>query len=186
MYCSVNRCFADVAILDCHEPCFEWQFFGNTVLGGVDVLLIRGQHVDAVLNRTYGNSTGVRVKAWESVTVQDGVRSLYNRVRGTVNGVTADGRPDENGNPISHKPGLEIIGDRVEETGRGDNASVTVTHATEAIVDVTTRGNLGASGVEVINSRLRSLTALGDDAATPVKLTNSTVSSNTTSGDKGT
>lgn len=186
MYCSVDRCFADVAILDCHEPCFEWQFFGNTVLGGVDALLIRGQHVDAVINRTYGNSTGVRVKAWESVTVQDGVRSLYNRVRGTVNGVTADGRPDENGNPISHKPGLEIIGDRVEETGHGDNASVTVMHATEAIVDVTTRGNLGASGVEVINSRLRSLTALGDDAATPVKLTNSTVSSNTTSGDKGT
>lgn len=175
MYCSIDRNFSDDAILDCHEPCFEWQFFGNTVLGGSAAILLRGQHADAFFNRTYGNEYGVRIKTWYGITVQDGARSMFNRVRGTMKGVHADGRADTVGNPVSHKPGLEIIGDRVEESGASDGASVTVAHATEAIVDVTTRGNLGAKGVDIINSRLRELTALADDASTSVSLSDSTV-----------
>ena len=186
MFCSVDRCFADNATLDCHEPAFEWQFLGNTVVGGVDGLLLRGQHSDAVLNRFHGNSgSSVRVKTWDQVTVQDGNRSLFNRVRSAGKaGVEADGRATSL-EPISYKPGLEIIGDRVEESGRVSDASVIVTHATESMVYVTTRSNVGSTGVEIGNSRLRSLAALGDDAATPVKLTNCTFSSNTTSEDKG-
>lgn len=170
MYCTVDRCFTDNALLDSHEPTFEWQFFGNTIMGGDDGMLIRGQNADAILNRFFSVGCGVRVKTWDGVDVQDGVRSLFNRVRvSNRQGVVADGRA-EGAEPISRKPGLELIGDRVEESGSPDYASVTVAHATESVVNVTTRRNIGAKGVDILSSRLRELIALADDASTPVSL----------------
>lgn len=175
LFCSVDRCFSDNALLDSHEPCFEWQFFGNVIMGGNDGMLIRGQHTDAIFNRFFGNSgTALRVKTWDLVTVQEGIRTVFNRIRASGSGYSADGRSTSS-DPVSRKPGLVAFGDRVEQSGNANGASVTITHATEATVNVETRRNHGVKGVDILSSRLRELIALADDALVPVSLSDSTV-----------
>lgn len=153
IFCTVDRSYADDALLDCHEPTFEWQFFGNTTTGGNEGLLLRGQHVTSVLNRVFDSANAaIRFKTWDGVNTQRGLRSLFDRVVRAKTGIQALGASD-GVEPESIKQGLCVEGAQVVYGGSATTAAVEVSRATEARIEAFTQFNRGLSGMKFVSSR---------------------------------
>ena len=71
-YNYAEDCGIGTHALDAHEPCYWWQFIGNTIRGGAGGIVVRGQYTKVERNTIQGTS-GSAIRVRQFLTVNAGV-----------------------------------------------------------------------------------------------------------------
>lgn len=122
---------ASNAGFDCHESTFHWTFRNNSSVGTAIGFIVRGQHI-VLEGNTAVDSTGpgIKVRSFDGVTEQRGIRLIGNKVHNCVGGIEVDGITLA-GEPNSLKIGPEIIGNKLLNCGANP---ILLRHFQDAIV----------------------------------------------------
>lgn len=176
LFCRVHNSYSDAALLDVHEPGFEWRFDGNDVRGVNDGFLNRGQNTVLDGNRVF-DSTGwaFRTKTWDSVTKQDGTVMRDNLVSRSRYGIGFDGRATDS-EPVSAKLHASSTGDVLRDV-YGSSEAILVAHAVQPTIQATVEGSTPAA-VRLLDTQLATVDVTAPELGVDVAMERSTVTRN--------